>query len=54
MEIGWILGGFFTFLVIVYVAIVIFIPELVGIQGKRAKKIEESHSGDTDEKNSAR
>jgi hypothetical protein len=50
MEIGWILGGFFTILVIIYVAIVIFIPELVGIQGKRAKKIEKSHAADPDKK----
>jgi len=43
MEIGWILGGLFVFLTIGYVAIALFFPELVGIQGKAAREIESSH-----------
>jgi len=43
MEIGWIMGGFFLFLTLVYIVLAIFIPELVGIQGKVARKIEASH-----------
>lgn len=43
MDIAWIMGGFFIFLTLVYVVLAIFIPELVGIQGKVARKIEASH-----------
>jgi hypothetical protein len=43
MDIGWIMGGFFAILTVAYIAIAILAPELVGIQGKAAKKVEESH-----------
>lgn len=43
MEIGWIMGGFFVFMTIVYIAIALLAPEWVGIQGKVAKEIEKQH-----------
>ena len=49
MELALIMVAFFTFLAIVYVAVVIFAPEWVGIQGKAAQAIEASHKKDSDE-----
>ena len=43
LEIGWIMGGFFVFMTIVYIAIALLAPEWVGIQGKVAKEIEKQH-----------
>jgi len=45
MDITWMMGIFFVFLAFVYIALVIFVPEWVGIQGRTARKIEESHTG---------
>ena len=39
MEIGWILAGFFVFCTMAFIAIAFFLPEWVGITGKRAKDI---------------
>ena len=49
MEIAWILTGLFIFVAIVFGALVVMAPEWVGIQGKMARKIEESHRHDKSE-----
>lgn len=46
MEIGWIMGAFFTFVTIVFIVIAIFLPEWVGITGKKALKTMEEQRGD--------
>ena len=43
MEIGWIMGGLFTILTVIYIAVALVAPEWVGIQGRAAKEIEASH-----------
>ena len=43
MEIAWIMGGVFFLMTVVYIALVVFAPEVVGIQGKAAREIEASH-----------
>ncbi|MEK6773423.1 MAG: hypothetical protein AABY64_05755 [Bdellovibrionota bacterium] len=51
MEIGWILAGFFIFCTMVFIAIAFFLPEWVGITGKRAKDIirdQQENSDDQD------
>jgi hypothetical protein len=40
MDVGWILGFFFIFVFIVFLAIAFFLPEWVGITGKRAGEIQ--------------
>lgn len=39
MEIGWIMTAFFAFCTMVFIAIAFFLPEWVGITGKKAKQI---------------
>jgi hypothetical protein len=46
MELGFLLGGLFVLLVMIYIAVAIFAPEWVGIQGKIAKDIESAHRTD--------
>jgi hypothetical protein len=46
MEIAFILGGLFLFCTIGFVAIALFIPELVGIQGRKAQEIEAAQRGE--------
>jgi hypothetical protein len=48
MEIAWILGGLFIFVTLVFVAIAFFLPEWVGITGKKAKEIMKEQSGDSE------
>jgi hypothetical protein len=43
MEIGWIMGFFFIFVTIIFVAVAVFLPEWVGITGKHAKSILQEH-----------
>lgn len=47
MELGWILGGLFIFVTLVFMAIALFLPEWVGITGKKAKQTMEEQKGDT-------
>ena len=55
MSLGWIMGGFFIFVTFVFIAIAFFLPEWVGITGKKAKKnIEEHQAGSSTEENSAK
>lgn len=51
---GWILGGFFIFVTLLFIAIAIFFPEWVGITGKKARENIREHKGDfkIDTKNS--
>ena len=46
MEIGWILGGLFVFVTIVFVVIAVFLPEWVGITGKKARQTMKEQQGD--------
>lgn len=46
MEIFWILVGLFAFMTLAFLAIALLFPELVGITGKVAKKIQEHQHGD--------
>ncbi len=39
MEIGWIMLIFFIFVLMVFIAVAFFLPEWVGITGKKAKEI---------------
>lgn len=45
MEMIWILIGLFIFITLIFVGCAMLFPELVGITGKRAKEIENSHRG---------
>lgn len=47
MEVGWIIGGFFLFCLIVFIAVAIMLPEWVGITGKKAKDIMSHQQGDS-------
>lgn len=38
-EIGWLMLGFFIFITLIFVAIAFFLPEWVGITGKKAQEI---------------
>ena len=48
MELGWILGGLFVFVTLIFVAIAIFLPEWVGITGKKALETKKEQQGDSD------
>lgn len=39
MEIGWIMAGFFAFCTMVFIAVAFFLPEWVGITGKKAQEV---------------
>jgi hypothetical protein len=39
MELAWILGGIFVFVTLIFIAICFFLPEWVGITGKKAREI---------------
>jgi lipopolysaccharide export LptBFGC system permease protein LptF len=39
MAIGWIMAGFFIFVTMIFVVIAFFLPEWVGITGKKAREI---------------
>ncbi len=40
MDVGWILGFFFIFCLVAFFAVAFFLPEWVGITGKRAGEIQ--------------
>ncbi len=46
-DFGWILGILFVVLTMVYIAVTIIAPELVGITGAKAKEILKEQQGDT-------
>lgn len=48
MEIIWILIGFFALVTMVFIVIAIFLPEWVGITGKKALEIQK-HQHNNDE-----
>lgn len=48
MEIIWILIGFFALVTMIFIVIAIFLPEWVGITGKKALEIQK-HQHVTDE-----
>ncbi|TGM27911.1 hypothetical protein EHQ82_01720 [Leptospira selangorensis] len=43
MSIGWIMGAFFAFVTFVFIAICFFLPEWVGITGKKARRTIQEH-----------
>lgn len=43
MTLGWIMGGFFVFVTFVFIVIAFFLPEWVGITGKKAKQTIKEH-----------
>lgn len=47
MAIGWIMGIFFVFLTVVFVALYFFLPEWMGVTGKTAKEVISHQQGDT-------
>lgn len=47
MEIGWIMGGFFVFLTVVFIALYFFLPEWMGVTGTKAKEVIEHQQGTT-------
>jgi hypothetical protein len=49
MEIGWLMFGFFIFVTILFMAVAFFLPEWVGITGKKAQEIIKEQAGDPDE-----
>jgi len=46
MEIGWILGLFFAMCTMVFIAVAFFLPEWVGITGKKAQEAIKDQRGD--------
>lgn len=48
MEIGWILTGFFIFVTLLFMAFAFFLPEWVGISGKKAREIMQEQQGDSE------
>jgi hypothetical protein len=50
MSIGWIMGGFFVFVTLLFIVVAIFLPEWVGITGKKAKEIMKEQQGDSHHK----
>lgn len=46
-DFGWILGILFVVLTMIYIAVTIIAPELVGITGTKAKEILKEQQGDT-------
>jgi lipopolysaccharide export LptBFGC system permease protein LptF len=53
MEIGWIMFGFFVFVTLIFVVIALFLPEWVGITGKKAQEYIKEQAGDTPLSNEA-
>jgi hypothetical protein len=49
MELGWILGGIFVLSTLIFVAIAVFLPEWVGITGKKAHETMKEQQGEKTE-----
>jgi hypothetical protein len=47
MEIVLAMGIFFVFVTVIFIAVAVFLPEWVGITGKKAKEIMKEQHGDT-------
>ena len=47
MEIALVLGGLFLFCTIGFIGVAFFFPELVGIQGAKAREIDAEQRGET-------
>lgn len=46
MEIVLAMGIFFVFVTVIFIAVAVFLPEWVGITGKKAKEIMKEQHGD--------
>lgn len=53
MEMIWLLGGFFAFVTIAFIALAYFLPEWVGITGKKALEVEKHQKSGGDENESS-
>jgi hypothetical protein len=53
MSIGWILGGIFLFVTLIFIAICFFLPEWVGITGPKARQNLKDHEEENPEKSSS-
>lgn len=51
MDIVVLLGLFFLFCTVIFVFVAIFVPELVGITGKKAKEISKSQQAESPSEN---
>lgn len=47
MSIAWIMGGFFVFITVLFFALAFFLPEWVGITGKKARQTMKEQQGDS-------
>ena len=54
MSIGWMMAGFFIFITLLYVVIALFLPEWVGITGKKARDIMKEQQGEQPPENQDR
>ena len=52
MEIAFVLGGLFLFCTIGFIVVAVFFPELVGIQGAKAREIDAEQRGESPVSNS--
>lgn len=48
MELIWVMVGFFAFITLIFIAVAYFLPEWIGITGKRALEIEEHQKASSD------
>lgn len=51
MEIGLVMGLFFLICTVIFVFIAIFLPEWVGITGKKAREVMSEHVDEKDKQN---
>jgi hypothetical protein len=50
MEMFWVMGLFFAFITIVFIAVAYFLPEWVGITGQKALEVEKHQQNSNEEK----
>lgn len=49
MDMIWLLSGFFAFITIAFIALAYFLPEWVGITGRKALEIEKHQRTESDD-----
>lgn len=47
MELVWILAIVFVFVTLLFIVLAVFLPEWVGIQGKKAQSVQALHQEDS-------
>lgn len=53
MEMIWVLGGIFIFATLLFMAVAFFLPEWVGITGKKAIQNMKEQAGESQQSNSS-